>query len=60
MAVPAAYPEQSQAVTALANEGTARAAKVVGIVGTVLIIVPVVLLFTLGGLARVTFPFFDR
>lgn len=34
--------------------GTAKAAKVVGIVGTALIIVPVVLLFTLGGLAQVT------
>lgn len=94
MAVPAAYPEQSQATTALVvgilgivccgllgiaawvmannelqaiasgrrdpmHEGTAKAAKVVGIVGTALIIVPVVLLFTLGGLAQVTDLFFN-
>jgi len=94
MAVPAAYPEQSQATTALVlgilgivccgilgivawvmannelqaiasgrrdpmNEGTAKAAKVVGIVGTALIAVPI-LVFFLATAGTVTFPFFDQ
>jgi hypothetical protein len=93
MAVPAAYPEPSQATTALvlgivgiaccgpvgiaawvmannelqaissgrrdpANEGTAKAAKVVGIVATALIAVPLILLFLAVG-GAFTFPFFD-
>jgi hypothetical protein len=93
MAVPAAYPEPSQATTALVlgivgivccgpvgiaawvmannelqaissgrrdpvNEGTAKAAKVVGIVATAFIVLPLILLFLVVG-GAVTFPFFD-
>ena len=93
MAVPAAYPEQSQATTALVlgivgivccgflgiaawvmanneleaiasgrrdpvNEGTAKTAKVVGMVATALIALPV-LLFILAGVGSITIPFFS-
>ncbi|HLF43496.1 MAG TPA: DUF4190 domain-containing protein [Acidimicrobiia bacterium] len=40
------------------NEGTAKAARVVGIVGTALIALPLLLLF-LAGAGSITFPFFS-